>query len=76
MAYRTPHDLDLYFVVRKNEMKSIDVEYQVQVGYWVAKNHLQDYKIYETMICMFDEDFLNSLLQPPRDNPWPTHPTN
>jgi hypothetical protein len=41
MAYQTPHNLDLYFVVRKNEMKSIDVEYQVQVGYWVAKNHLQ-----------------------------------
>jgi hypothetical protein len=57
-------------------MKSIDVEYQVQVGYWVANNHLQDYKIYATVICMFDEDFFNSLLQPPRDNPWPTHPTN
>jgi hypothetical protein len=25
---------------------------------------------------MFDENFLNSLLQPPRNNPWPTHSTN
>ncbi len=28
------------------------------------------------MICMFDWDFLNSLLQPQGDNPCPTHPTN
>jgi len=57
-------------------MKSIDAKYQVQVRYWVARNHLQDYKIYVTMICMSDEDFLNSLLQPLGDNPWPAHPTN
>ncbi len=57
-------------------MKSIDVEYQIQVGYWATRNHLQDYKIYVTVICMFDENFLNSLLQPPRNNPWPTHSTN
>jgi hypothetical protein len=25
---------------------------------------------------MFDEDILNILLRPPRDNPWPRHPTN
>jgi hypothetical protein len=28
------------------------------------------------MICMFDEFFFNSLLQPLGDNPWPTHLTN
>jgi hypothetical protein len=76
MAYQTPHDLNLYHVVGNKEMKSIDVEYQVQVGYWATRNHLQVYKIYVTMICMFDEDFLNSLLQPLEDNPWLTHPTN
>ncbi len=28
------------------------------------------------MICMFDEDFFNSLLQLPGENPWLTHLTN
>jgi hypothetical protein len=74
MACRTPHDLNLYFVVEKKKKKSIDVE--IQVGYWVVKNHSQDYKIYATMICMFDKDFLNSLLQPPINNPCPAHLTN
>ncbi len=74
MACRTLHDLNLYFVVEKKKEKSIDVE--IQVGYWVVKNHLQDYKIYATMICMFDKDFLNSLLQPPKNNPCPAHSTN
>jgi hypothetical protein len=32
-ACQTPQGLDLYLVVGKKEMKSIDVEYQVQVGY-------------------------------------------
>ncbi len=40
MACPIPQDLDLYLVVEKKEMKSIDVEYQVQVGYWATKNHL------------------------------------
>jgi hypothetical protein len=62
MAYRTPQNLDLYPIVGKKEMKSIDVEYEIQIGYWATRNHLQDYKIYATMICMFDEDFLNNLL--------------
>jgi hypothetical protein len=62
MACQTPEDLDLYLVVGKKEMKSIDAEYQVQVGYWATRNHLRDYKIYARMICMFDEDFLNNLL--------------
>jgi hypothetical protein len=76
MAYQTPQDLDLYLVVGKKEMKFIDVEYQVQVGCWATKNHLRDYKIYVTLICMFDEDFLNSLVHPPKDNPWLAHSTN
>jgi hypothetical protein len=40
MACWTPQDLDLYPIVEKKEMKSIDVKYQVQVEYWAAKNHL------------------------------------
>jgi hypothetical protein len=64
MACQTPQDLNLYFVVEKKKKKSIDVE--IQVGYWVVKNHLQDYKIYAMVICMFHEDFLNSLLQLPK----------
>jgi hypothetical protein len=76
MACQTPQDLDLYPTSGKKEIKSIDVEYQVEVGYWAQRNHLQDYKICVTMICMFDKDFLNNLLQHLGDNVWPTHPTN
>jgi hypothetical protein len=47
---------------QKKEMKFIDAKYQIQVGYWVARNHLKDYKIYAIMICMFDEDFFNNSL--------------
>ncbi len=76
MSSQTPQGLDLYPTIGKKEMKSIDVEYQVEVGYWAQRNHLQDYKIYVTMICMFDKDFLHTLLQHLGDNPWRTHPTN
>jgi hypothetical protein len=62
MACQTPQDLDLYLVFGKKEMKSINAEYQEQVGYWATRNHLQDYKIYVRMICIFDENFLNNLL--------------
>jgi hypothetical protein len=55
------------------KVKSINAKYQLQVGYWAARNHFQGYKIYATMICMFDEEFLNNLLQSLGDNPWPTH---
>jgi hypothetical protein len=61
MSCRTPKDLDLYPEVGKKEMKFIDVEYQVHVGYWARKNDLQDYKIYVIMIYMFDENFLNNI---------------
>jgi hypothetical protein len=59
-------------------MKTIYAEYQVQVGYWTTRNHLQEYKIYAMVICMcmFDEDFMNNLLQPLGDNPWLAHLTN
>jgi hypothetical protein len=69
MACQTSQNLDLYLVVEKKKTKSINVEYQVQVRYWVARNHLHDYKIYVIVIFMFDEDFFNSLLQPLGNNP-------
>jgi hypothetical protein len=34
---------------KRKELKNIDAEFQVEVGYWVSSNHLQDYKIYGTM---------------------------
>jgi hypothetical protein len=76
MAYQTPQNLDLYPIVEKKKDKSIDAKYQIQVGYWATRNHLQYYKIYVKVICMFDEDFFNNLLQPPQDNLWPAHSTN
>jgi hypothetical protein len=76
MACQTPQDLDLYLVVKKKEMKSINAKYQIQVRYWIAMNHLQDYKICPTMIYMFDKDFFNSLLKLLVDNPWSAHSTN
>jgi len=73
---RTPSDFDLYSFVTKVELKNVDVDFQAKVGYWASTNHLQDYKICGTMIKMFMPKFLNSLPQPPRNNPWPTHLTN
>jgi hypothetical protein len=40
MSSQTPQGLDLYPTIGKKEMKSIDVEYQVEVGYWAQRNHL------------------------------------
>jgi hypothetical protein len=40
MAYQTLQNLDLYPIVGKKEIKSIDAEYQIQIGYWATKNHL------------------------------------
>jgi hypothetical protein len=44
MACQTSQNLALYFIVDKKKMKSINAKYQVQAGYCVTKNHLQDYK--------------------------------
>jgi hypothetical protein len=76
MACQTPKDLNLYPIIGKKEMKSIDAKYQAEVGYWAHKNFLHDYKIYVMVICMFDDDFFNSLQQPLGDNPWLVHLTN
>jgi hypothetical protein len=68
--------LDLYPIVKKKELKSVDAKFQIEVGYWASTNHLQDYKIYETRIKMLILEFLSSFPQPPRDNPWPANLTN
>jgi hypothetical protein len=46
-------------------------EFQPEVKYWAFINHLQDYKIYLIVIKMFILEFLSSLPQPLRNNPWP-----
>jgi hypothetical protein len=48
----------------------------LDIGHLLTTNHLQDYKIYGTMIKMFIQEFLSSLPQPLGDNPWPTNLTN
>ncbi len=66
----------MYPFVAKGKLKNVDVEFQAEVEYWASTNHLQDYKIYGTMIKMFMSKFLNNLPQPPRNNPWLPHSTN
>jgi hypothetical protein len=53
--------LEYYPSVEKKELKSIDEEFKAEVGYWASFNHLQDYKIYKTMIKMFCPKFLSNL---------------
>jgi hypothetical protein len=40
------------------------------VGYLASKNNVQEYKVYTTIIWMFDPIFGNNLRQVPRDNVW------
>jgi hypothetical protein len=37
-------DLDLYSIVDHRQMKVIDVDYNVKMGYWASKNDMQKYK--------------------------------
>jgi hypothetical protein len=76
MLVGTPMDLDLYLEMDQRQMKAIDVEYNVRVGYWTSRNNMQEYKAYATMIWMFHFNFMNNLKQVPRDNSWPIEPTN
>jgi len=61
MATRTPRDLDLYSIMDQKQTKVIDANYSVRVGYWASKNNLQEFKVYATMIQMFDPNFVNNL---------------
>ncbi len=74
--FQTPSKLDLYSHVEERKLKSVDVKFQVEVGYWAYIDRLQDYKIYGTLIKMFKPEFLSSLRQPLGDNPWPINLTN
>jgi hypothetical protein len=56
--------------VCKKKLKNVDVEFQVGVRYWASTNHLQNYKMYGTMIKMFIPMFLSTLPQPLKGNPW------
>jgi hypothetical protein len=75
-SYQTSLNLDLYLSINKRKLKNVNIEYQTKVGYWASFNHLQDYKIYGTVIKIFLPKFLNGLRQPLKNNPWPTHPMN
>ncbi len=76
MSHQILRNLDLYPEIEKEKLKTIDAMYKVKVKYWATRNYLQDYKIYVTMMCMFNPKFFNILQQVPRDNLWPTHLTN
>ncbi len=45
MSIRIPQDLDLYPIVDQRQMKVINVNYSVKVGYWASRNNMQEDKI-------------------------------
>jgi hypothetical protein len=59
MDIRTSKDLHLDPVVDHRQMKVINAEYNVKVGYWALRNNIQEYKVYAIMIRMFNLDFVN-----------------
>ncbi len=61
MPIRTPRNLDLYLTMDQRQMKAIYVDYNVRVGYWALKNNMLEYKVYVTVIWMFDSNFVNNL---------------
>jgi hypothetical protein len=46
----TPRDLDLYPTVDHKQMKAIDANYNVVLGYWASRNNVQEYKVYVIVI--------------------------
>lgn len=60
MLVRTPRGLDLYLVVDQRQVKVIDAKYSVRVGYWASRNNVHEYKVYVTMIQMFDLNFVTT----------------
>jgi hypothetical protein len=51
---QVPRDLDMYLPLNREELVMVDAKYKVKVGYWVANNCMQNYKIYVTLICLFN----------------------
>ncbi len=49
----------LYLEIEKEDLLKIDATYTIEFRYWSRKNCSHDYKIYETMICVFDPKFIN-----------------
>ncbi len=50
MLGKTLEDLDLYPTTNQRQMKAIDVDYIVRVGYWASKNNMLEYKVYPIVI--------------------------
>jgi len=61
MHARIARELDLYPIMDHKHMKVINANYNVKVGYWASRNNMQEYKMYVTVIWMFDLDFVNNL---------------
>jgi hypothetical protein len=40
----------MYLIMDQRQMKAIDVDYSVRVGYWALKNNMHEYKVYVTKI--------------------------
>jgi hypothetical protein len=62
MSAKTPRqNLDLYPTMDQRQMKVIDVDYSVRMGYWASRSDMQEYKVYAIVIWMFDLDFFEHL---------------
>jgi hypothetical protein len=48
----------------------IDANYSVRMGYWALKNNMLEYKVYATMIRIFNSHFVNNLQQAFKNNLW------
>jgi len=70
MPIITLRDLDLYLTMDQIEMKVIDANYSVRMGYWALRNHVHVYKVYAIVKWMFDLNFMNNLQQTLGNNLW------
>ncbi len=61
MLVKTPWNLDMYPTMDHKQMKMIDVDYSVRVGYCASRNNMQEYKMYVIVIEMFSPNFVNNL---------------
>jgi hypothetical protein len=46
----------------QRQMKVIDVDYSVKVGYLASKNNMREYKVYATLTWIFDLNFVEQLV--------------
>jgi hypothetical protein len=66
----------MYLVVDHKQMKVIVIDNNVRMGYWASRNNVQEYKVYVTMIRMFNLNFMNDLQQVLGNNSWLAELTN